>query len=200
MRTDTQATTRAARPVTPAGTARLRRSSLAVLVLIVAEYLIGMYVSLYVTVPKADHGAGLGRAISAGPAVLSIHAVVGLLLAIGALGVLAQAIRRRRWGVTALAAAGTLALAFASVAGASFTSTGDTADSMAMAVMTGIALLCYAVTASARASSSAGRGSWPGRRPADRVDHGPASGPDDSGLGDRQPGQQQVTPGPRRQQ
>jgi hypothetical protein len=200
MRADTQAKTRAARPETPAGPARLRRSSLAVLVLIVTEYLIGIYVSLYVTVPKADHGAGLGGTISAGPAILSIHAAVGLLLAIGALGVLVQAIRGRRWGMTALAAAGALALAFASVAGASFTSTGDTADSMAMAVMTGIALLCYAVTASARASSSAGHGSRPGRRPADRVDHGLASGPDDGGLGDRQPGQQQVPPGPRRQQ
>jgi len=200
MRANTRSKTQAARPETPAGPARLRRSSLAVLVLIVAEYLIGMYVSLYVTVPKADHGAGLGRTISAGPAILSIHAAVGLLLAIGALGVLVQAIRGRRWGMTALAAAGALALAFASVAGASFTSTGDTADSMAMAVMTGIALLCYAVTASARASSSAGRGSWPGGRPADRVDHGLADRPDDGGLGDRQPGQQQVPPGPRRQQ
>jgi hypothetical protein len=36
------------------------------------------------------------------------------------------------------------ALAFASVTGTSFTSTGDAADSMAMSVMTGVALLCYA--------------------------------------------------------
>jgi hypothetical protein len=35
-------------------------------------------------------------------------------------------------------------VAFAAVTGASFTSTGNQADSMAMAVMTGIALLCYA--------------------------------------------------------
>ncbi len=200
MRADAKTRTRTVRQVTSSGPARLRRSSLAVLVLIVAEYLIGMYVSLYVTVPKADHGAALGRAISAGPAILSIHAAVGLLLTVGALRVLVQAIRARHRGVTALAAAGVLALAFASVAGASFTSTGDTADSMAMAVMTGIALLCYAVTASARASSSAGRGSRGGRRPADRVHHGLAGGPDDCGLGDRQPGQPQVSPGPARQQ
>ena len=43
-----------ARPVStpaPASLARLRRGSLAVLVLVVAEYLIGMYVNLFVTIP-----------------------------------------------------------------------------------------------------------------------------------------------------
>ena len=48
------------------------------------------------------------------------------------------------WGITALSVTGLFALAFASVAGTSFTSTGNAADSMSMAVMTGIALLCYA--------------------------------------------------------
>jgi uncharacterized membrane protein YdcZ (DUF606 family) len=130
--------------VTASGLARLRHGSLAVLVLIVAEYGIGMYVNLYVTIPKADRGGSLGRAISAGPTILSIHAVVGLLLGLGALGVAAQAVLARRWGVTTMAVVGLFALALASVAGASFTSTGNAAESMAMAVMTGVALLCYA--------------------------------------------------------
>jgi hypothetical protein len=56
-----------ARPVSTApaaGLNRLRRGSLAVLVLIVAEYGIGMYVNLYVTVPSADHDHSVG---SVGP-------------------------------------------------------------------------------------------------------------------------------------
>jgi hypothetical protein len=133
-----------ARPASIAATARIRRGSLAVLVLTVLEYGIGMYVNLYVTVPRADHGQDLGSAIVHGPAVLSAHAVIGLLLGLGALGVLAQAVMARHPGAIAASAVGLFALAFASVTGASFTSSGDPADSMGMSVLTGVALLCYA--------------------------------------------------------
>jgi len=75
---------------------------------------------------------------------LGIHAVVGLLLGLGAVGVLVQAIIARHLGVIVLSAIGLFALAFASVAGASFTSSGNTAESMAMSVLTGAGLLCYA--------------------------------------------------------
>jgi hypothetical protein len=127
------------------GLVRLRRGSLAVLVLLVAEYALGMYVNLYVAVPGADHGGGLGNAIANGPASLSLHATLGLLLGLGALGVPVQAILIRRWALVAASVVGLLAMIFASVAGAGFTSTGDTSASMAMAVLTGVALLCYAV-------------------------------------------------------
>ena len=142
---------RAESPVRPPGTAataglaRVRRASLVALVLVVAEYVIGMYVNLYATIPRADHGHDVGTAISNGPVMLSIHAVVGLLLGLGALGVLVQAIRSRRPAVIAWSAAGLAALAMASVAGAGFTSTGDRSASMAMSVLTGVALVCYAV-------------------------------------------------------
>jgi hypothetical protein len=129
---------------TATGAARLRRGSLAVLVLLVVEYATGMYVNLYASVPGADHGGGLGNAIANGPASLSLHATLGLLLGLGALGVAAQAILIRRWALVAASAVGLLAMVFASVAGAGFTSTGDTSASMAMAVLTGVALLCYA--------------------------------------------------------
>jgi hypothetical protein len=135
---------RPARSGTPGREARLRRGSLAVLVLLVLESGLGAYVSRYVTVPHGDHGGSLGRIISAGPAVLTGHAVLGLLLGLGALSLLVQAVPARHWRLTALLAAGLLAVIFASVAGTGFTSTGDTAASMAMAVLTDVALLCYA--------------------------------------------------------
>ncbi len=131
---------------TTAGLARVRRVSLVTLVLVVAEYVIGMYVNLYATIPAADHGHGVGTAITNGPAMLSIHAVLGLLLGLGALGVLWQAIRSRRPAVIAWSAVGLVALAGAAAAGAGFTSTGDRAGSMAMSVLTGVALLCYGAT------------------------------------------------------
>jgi hypothetical protein len=138
-----------ARPVSTAATARLarvRRGSLAVLVLVVVEYGIGMYVNLYVTVPRADHGRSVGSAIANGPATLSIHVVIGLLLGLGALGVLVQAVLARHPGAIAASAVGLFALALASATGASFTSSGQPVDSMGMSVLTGVGLLCYAAT------------------------------------------------------
>ena len=135
-----------ARPVktATASLARVRRGSLAVLVLVVVEYGIGMYVNLYVAIPRADHGHSVGSAIANGPATLSIHAVIGLLLGLGALGVLVQAVMARHLGAIAASAVGLFALAFASAAGASFTSSGQPAESMGMSVLTGVGLLCYA--------------------------------------------------------
>jgi hypothetical protein len=137
-----------AQPASSAATvrlARMRQASLAVLVLLVVEYGIGMYVNLYATIPRADHhGDGLGNAIANGPWSLSIHAVIGLLLALGAVGVLVRAIMIRHRGAIVSSAAGLLALASASATGASFTSSGHPADSMGMSVLTGVGLLCYA--------------------------------------------------------
>ena len=144
MSVETESSAPRARTATTAGLARLRRGSLAVLVLLVVEYAIGMYVNLYVTVPGADHGGSLGSAISNGPASLSVHAVIGLLLALGALGVAAQSILVRHWGLIAASIIGLLAMIFASVAGTGFTSTGADSASMAMSVLSGIAMLCYA--------------------------------------------------------
>jgi hypothetical protein len=83
---------------------------------------------------------GLGSAITNGPAMLSIHAV----LRFSALAALVQAIIARHLGAITASVLGLFALAFASVTGASFTSSGNTADSMGMSVLTGVGLLCYA--------------------------------------------------------
>jgi hypothetical protein len=128
------------------GLARLRRGSFAILVLVVVQYAIGMYVNIYVSVPAADHGRGLGSDISNGPGWLSVHVVLGLLLGLGALGLLTQAVLIRHWGVVVASAVGLLSLILASVAGAGFASTGDNSASMAMAVLTGVAVLCYGAT------------------------------------------------------
>jgi hypothetical protein len=126
------------------GLIRLRRASLAVLALIVVEFGLGVYVSLWARIPAADRGAGLGTAIASGPVGLTAHAALGLLLGVGALGCLAQAIALRRPAIIALAAAALFALAVATAAGASVTSAPDAAGSMAMSVTAGVALLCYA--------------------------------------------------------
>src|SRR5262245_66106646 len=127
-----------------ASLARVRRGSMAVLVLLVVEYGIGMYLNVYVAIPRGDHGRSVGSALANGPAVFSVHAAAGLLLALGALGVFVEAVMARHPVAIASSALGLFALAFASAPGASFASSGDPADSMGMAVLAGVGLLCYA--------------------------------------------------------
>ncbi len=67
MTLNAQSPTRAGSTAPAAGLARARRGSLSVLVLITAEYGTGMYVNLYATIPRADHGHGLGSAFTNGP-------------------------------------------------------------------------------------------------------------------------------------
>jgi hypothetical protein len=128
----------------PAGRVRgLRRASLAAFVLLLIQYGFGMYVNLYVTVPAADHGQGIGKAISNGPAALSVHAVLGFLLALAAIGVLVQALIARHWAVLTASAIALVAIIGAATQGAGFVSQGHAAASMAMAVLAGVAMLCY---------------------------------------------------------
>jgi ABC-type Co2+ transport system permease subunit len=143
MSVDAESSARPVRTAPAEIVARVRRISLAVLVLVVVEYGLGMYVNLYVAIPSADHGSSLTSEIANGPVVLTIHAVIGLLLGLAAIGLLVQAIMSRHWGAIALSAVGLIMLGGADLSGVSFTSSGKAIDSMAMSVDTGLALLCY---------------------------------------------------------
>jgi O-antigen/teichoic acid export membrane protein len=125
----------------------LQKNSLAISVMLLAQYGLGMGVNLYAQVPRADRGRGLavavGRALSNPPAVLAIHAALGLLLLVAAVSVLYRAVlARHRWAVAA-SVAGLLSIAGAAFSGASFADHGHPGASMAMAVLTAVALLCY---------------------------------------------------------
>ena len=126
---------------------RLRTNSAAICVMLLVQYGLGMGVNLYAQVPAADHGAGvaaaLGRALTSQPAVLAVHAVLGLLMLVAGISVLTRAIRARHRRAIAASAAGLAAIAAAAVSGAAFVSNGQAGASMAMAVLTGVALLCY---------------------------------------------------------
>jgi vacuolar-type H+-ATPase subunit I/STV1 len=122
----------------------LRRASFASLVLLLIQYGLGMYTNIYVTVPSADKGGGMGKAISNGPAALSIHAVLAILLILAAIGLLVQAIMARYWTVLVAAAVGLIAIIGAAFSGADFTNNGgQDSASMTMAVLAGVAILCY---------------------------------------------------------
>ncbi len=92
----------------------LRRTSLALMVLLVVQSGIGIVVNLGVTIPAADSGAGIGpavgRAISSGPPSLAIHAVLGLALIAAAVFLVVRAALAGDRAVVVTAVAGLVSL------------------------------------------------------------------------------------------
>lgn len=125
----------------------LRTNSAAICVMLLVQYGLGMGVNLYAQVPAADQGTGLavavGRALTSQPAVLAAHTALGLLMLVAGISVLARAIRARHRQAIAASAVGLAAIVAAAFSGAAFVSNGQDGASMAMAVLTGVALLCY---------------------------------------------------------
>lgn len=132
------------RPVRTGSTVVLRRSAFALLVLLIIEYGVGMTVNLYVKAPAASGvGQAFGRALTQGAPALVLHVVIGLGLIVGAVVLLVRAVLSRRRGVAVAALIGLLALLGAAFNGASFVANGSDGASLGMAMLAGLALLCY---------------------------------------------------------
>ena len=123
--------------------AGLRRASLAILILVIAQFGLGMGVNLYVTLPAAGH-PGHGSFYSNGP-LLAMHATLGLVLLLSAISVLVRAIRARNAILMVTSAAGLAAILLAVLFGAMFTHKLTNGYSLGMALATAAALACYAV-------------------------------------------------------
>lgn len=125
----------------------MRRACLAVLIMLVLQYDIGVFLNLYVAIPASDKGAGLLHEIATAPFALSVHATLGLAL-IGVAGLLlARAAAVRDRVLMALASLALVAICGAFVAGETFVSGGGSASSsFAMAALTGVAVVCYVGT------------------------------------------------------
>jgi hypothetical protein len=123
--------------------AGLQRMSLLALLMLVAQYGLGIVLNLYVTVPSADAHAGILRVIVTGPLTLTLHVLLGLGLVGTAIVLLVRAVTvgDRRFAV--LAAGGLTAIGGAFAAGEIFVRNGQQFASAAMAILTGVALLCY---------------------------------------------------------
>ena len=125
----------------------LRWQAVAIALILVVQYVVGVGVNLYVSVPAADHDANtfsaIGKAISNGPGALAAHTILALVLIVLALLIAVGAIRARRRAPAALALLGLLSLLAAASAGAEFVGHGGNAASMVMAALTGVALACY---------------------------------------------------------
>jgi hypothetical protein len=121
----------------------LRRVSLAALVMLVVQFGLGMFLNLYVAVPAADAHAGIMQEVANGPFALTVHATLGLALIVTAVGALVRAVRLEEPLVAVLAAAGLTAIGGAFAAGEIFVRNGQNGASLAMALLTAVALLSY---------------------------------------------------------
>jgi len=127
----------------PPGRPGLRRASLAALIMLVLQYGLGIYLNLYVAIPASDAHASLFREIAIAPLTLTVHALLGLALIGTAILLVVRAIGLRDRLLAVLAAAGLAAIGGAFGAGEMFVRNGQSSASLAMAILTGMALLCY---------------------------------------------------------
>ena len=121
----------------------LRRVSLAALIMLVVQYGLGTILNLYIAIPASDAHAGVVQEIVNGPAMLTVHALLGLALIGAALLLLVRAVRLEDRVIAVLAAAGLTAIGGAFASGEIFVRNGQSGASLAMALLTGVALLCY---------------------------------------------------------
>jgi hypothetical protein len=126
----------------------LRINALAGLVMLLIEYGLGVWTSLYAGLPASDHGKAtfdaFGGALAHGPVALSIHAVLGTLLIAAAVSVVVRAALVRQAALIVLGCVALIAIVAAWFSGAKFVSDAANGASFGMAVAAGVALLGYA--------------------------------------------------------
>jgi hypothetical protein len=131
------------------GAEAARRSSFGVAVGLLIQYAVGLWVSVYVTVPARDQGGGIfaavGRALANGPAALALHAALGLLLLVGSIVLVVRAVAARDRFFIVTTAISLLAVLGAAGSGAAFVNNGQDGASLTMGLLTAVALLCQLV-------------------------------------------------------
>jgi hypothetical protein len=137
--------------------------------LLLVQYLLGMALNLYVTLPGRHPGAGarnylpgvasgLAWVIPHGPAWAAVHAAFGLALVLAALAAIALTWRHGTRTARVTSALGALAILGAAFNGASFLNYGQAFSSMIMAGLWALALACYltGIFLAARSASATG--------------------------------------------
>jgi hypothetical protein len=134
--------------------ARLRQSTVGILVALLVQFLVGMAVNLFVTIPDDHPGArpaeyfggsmaSVTWALTGGPLALVVHVVLGIVLLVGSIGLVIRVRPLRRRSLTVLAVLGLLLIIGAGFNLASFLNYNEDFSSYLMAVFFALAALCY---------------------------------------------------------
>ena len=121
----------------------LRRASLAILILLIVQFALGISVNLYVTLPAAGH-PGHASWFGNGP-LLALHAATGMFLVIAAVFVLVRAIMARNGTLIATSVGGFVAIGLAFEFGANYAEKLTNGYSLGMALSFAAALACYTI-------------------------------------------------------
>lgn len=123
--------------------AGLRQASLAILIVLIVQFALGISVNLYVTLPAVGH-PGHASWFGNGP-LLAFHAALGIFLVLAAIFVLIRAIMVRNRTLIITSAVGLVAILLAAFFGSSFTDKLTNDYSLGMAIAFAVALACYAI-------------------------------------------------------
>jgi hypothetical protein len=134
----------------------LRRRSATTLVVLVVQFLVGVSLNLYVTIPTHHPGAGSGPYLSgavsgvlwsftSGLPLLVVHVGIGVVLLLSGIELVIHSVRAGRRAAIWLAAVGLTAIIFAGFNGASFLKYNLNISSMLMSVGFAVAVFCYVV-------------------------------------------------------
>ena len=127
----------------------LRANSFAAIFMLLLEFGLGVGVNLYATLPTSDQGRALlpafGNAVTGGPVVLAIHALLGTVLLITGVSAVVRASLLRRRALIVIASVSLLAIVVAWLSGSRFVATMANGASLVMALATGVSLLSYAL-------------------------------------------------------
>jgi ACR3 family arsenite efflux pump ArsB len=123
--------------------AGLRQANLAILIVLIVQFALGMGVNLYVTLPAAGHP---GHASWFGNGtLLALHTALGMFLILAAIFVLVRSIMARNAAIIVTSAAGLVAILLAAFFGSGFTDKLTDGYSIGMALAFAVALACYAI-------------------------------------------------------
>ena len=131
------------------------------LLLLAAQFLIGMVVNLYIQVPSSHPGTGASNYFSGvvqgvawvlfhGTSGLLIHTLLGLLLVLVSFALIGLAIASRRWLWIVLSLLAWVGVVGAGFNGASFLNYGHNISSLLMSVGFLLATVCYTIAFSLR--------------------------------------------------
>ena len=141
--TGPQTTAPPAAPKMASRQAGLRQASLAILIVLIVQFALGIGVNLYVTLPAAGH-PGHASWFGNGP-LLALHAALGMFLILAGIFVLVRAIMARKMTLIVTSAAGLVAILLAAFFGSGFTDKLTDGYSFGMALAFAAALVSYAI-------------------------------------------------------
>ena len=123
----------------PEAANRIRMASFGALTMLVIQFVLGTAYGLYGTAPTSGKSVGLFSS-----PLLAIHVIMGILIIIAAVMLVVRAVQARHRPTVATTVVGLLVILGAFGAGSSFAQNGSNGASLGMAVLTAVAMLCYA--------------------------------------------------------